>query len=265
MFFYAAKLLWIVAQPSNLIALAIGAGALLTLSRRQQLGRRLLLVGLVAFFVAGMLPLGSNLTMLLENRFARTDLATGPPVTGIIVLGGAEDLRAGVPRELAGLNESAERYTEAAALARRLPQARVIFSGGSGSLISRGMTEATVADRLLQALGVDKARLELEDQARDTFENAIYTKRLVAPKADERWLLITSAWHMPRAMGCFRKAGFAVEPWPVDYRTNGRLVYWPGASPFDGLRRVDNMAREYLGLIAYALTGRTNSLFPGPE
>jgi uncharacterized SAM-binding protein YcdF (DUF218 family) len=262
-FFYLAKVLWFFAQPSSLMAVAVIAGALLMHSGRHGLGRRLLAGGVVALLIGGLSPLGDWLTWPLESRFPRADLERGAPA-GIIVLGGAQDGNATPPRELAGLNEAAERFTEAVALARRFPQARVVFAGGSGNLIAAGPTEAALAARLFEGLGVPRARITLEDRSRDTYENAVFTKRLVAPTAGERWLLITSSWHMPRAMGCFRQAGFAVEAWPVDYRTSGRFELWLNPAIPDGLRRIDWVMREYVGLVMYYLAGRTDALFPAP-
>jgi uncharacterized SAM-binding protein YcdF (DUF218 family) len=151
------------------------------------------------------------------------------------------------------------------ALARRLPDAGIVFSGGSAQLIPSPSSEAAVVGGMLGAMGVDGSRVVLEDRSRDTYENATFTRALVQPGRGERWLLVTSAFHMPRAMGVFRAAGFEVEPWPVDYRTRG----WVEAAAFfysagDGLRRLDLVAKEYAGLLAYALTGRTGSLLPGP-
>jgi uncharacterized SAM-binding protein YcdF (DUF218 family) len=265
LFFYAAKILWMLLQPSALIAEALVAGLILMRTATwHRAGRRLLIGGIVAFIAVGLLRMGEWIAIPLENRFPRADLGQGPQPTGIIILGGVEDGRAGPSRELAGLNESAERYTEGVALARRFPQARVVFTGGSASVLLTAPGESVTAGRLLEALGVDKARLALEERARDTYENAVFTKALVKPAPGERWLLITSGTHMPRAMGCFRRAGFAVEPWPVDYRTSGRLRLWPHDRLSEGLREFDNVAREYAGLVMYYLSGRTDALFPAP-
>lgn len=265
MFFYAAKILWMLLQPTSLIAAALVVSLILTRTAAwHRFGRRLLAGGVIAFIALGLLPLGEWLVIPLENRFPRADLERGAPPTGIIILGGAEDARADPPRELAGLNESAERYTEAVALARRFPRTRVVFTGGTALLLLTAAGESVTAGRLLEALGVDKARLTLEGRARDTYENAVFTKQLVNPAPGQRWLLITSAWHMPRAMGCFRQAGFAVEPWPVDYRTSGRYRLWPNDRLADGLRELDAATKEYVGLLMYYLRGRTDALFPAP-
>lgn len=265
MFFYLAKVLWFLAQPSSLIGLAILLGAVLSGSRWQRLGRRVLAAGVIGLLVCGLAPVGDLVVLPLENRFPRPDLTTGPPVTGIVILGGAEDARADPPREVAGLNEAAERYTEGAVLARLLPQARIVFSGGTGTITGAEVTpEAVLAERILTALGVPRERLTLESRSRDTYENAVFTTRLLRPTSGERWLLVTSGWHMPRAVGCFRKAGFMVEAWPVDYRTSGRFEWIIERSIPDGLRRVDYALREYVGLLVYYLAGRTSALLPGP-
>jgi uncharacterized SAM-binding protein YcdF (DUF218 family) len=264
-FFPAAKILWFLLQPSSLMVGSVIAGALLLATAWRRLAHLLLWVGIVALLVCGISPIGDVLIRPLEQRFPRADLSSGVPIAGIIVLGGAEDSRAMDPRELAALNEAAERYTEAVVLARRLPQVRLVFTGGSGALVRTVAPEAHAAGRLFEALGIPRERLVLEDKSRDTFENAKLTAQLVNPKPRDQWLLVTSAWHMPRAMGVFRQAGFAVEAWPVDYRAP-REANWLrfNDSVPEGLRRIDFVTREYVGLFAYYLHGRTNALFPGP-
>jgi uncharacterized SAM-binding protein YcdF (DUF218 family) len=140
-----------------------------------------------------------------------------------------------------------------------------VFSGGSGALLGDIPPEAETARRVLEALGVERERLTLEAASRNTHENAIFSARLLKPQAGQRWLLVTSATHMPRAVGCFRKAGFDVVAWPVDYRTPPRL----GIASFNnslpqGLAGLDGIVREYLGLLVYYVTGRTDALVPGP-
>ena len=155
--------------------------------------------------------------------------------------------------------------TEAMTLARKYPGARVIFTGGSANIVLGPAIEADVAATMLADLGLDPKRLKLDRQARNTFENAVYAKQIADPKPGERWLLVTSAWHMPRAMGLFRKAGFNVEAWPTDYRTAGTNdAYVPFYSPSEGLRRLDVAVREWVGLVVNWLTGQSKDLLPAP-
>jgi uncharacterized SAM-binding protein YcdF (DUF218 family) len=269
-FFVPAKVLWFLLQPSSLLFGVVVAGALLAPTRWYRLGRRLAWGGAVALLVCGLTPLGDVLIRPLETRFPRADIAppaggSARPIAGIIVLGGGEDGHAADSPQLAALNEAAERYTEAVALARRLPEARLVFSGGSGALLTAAVPEAQLAGRLFAALGIAEDRVTLEGKSRDTHENALFSARLLQPRPDQRWLLVTSAWHMPRAMGSFRRAGFAVEAWPVDYRTPRRLQLARLHSSIpEGLRRIDFVVREYVGLLAYYAAGRTDALWPAP-
>ena len=150
-------------------------------------------------------------------------------------------------------------------LLRRYPKARLVFSGGSASLRASTLTEAWAVRRFWRAVGLDQGDVLYEDRSRNTFENALFTRDLVKPKEGERWLLVTSAMHMPRAVGVFRKVGFPVIAYPVDFRTNG--AFWRAGVPGDtgsAVSMVENAMHEWLGLIAYRLTGKTDALFPAP-
>ena len=264
MFFVLAKVLGFFAAPSNIL-IALGLlGVVLMATRFARAGRRLAAVALILTAVAGWSPLGNALILPLEERFPPWDAAPGAPA-GIICLGGALDTVVSSVRDEVALNEAAERMTAMAELVRRYPQAHVVFSGGSGRLIYDGPTEAELAARLFESFGIARQRVILESKSRDTDENARFTKELLQPRPDERWLLVTSAHHMPRAIGTVRAAGFPVEAFPVDYRTRGAVDLLRPLQPLsDGLRRVDTAMHEWAGLLAYRITGRTTELFPAP-
>ncbi len=270
MFFYLAKVLWFLLQPSTLIALLIGYGAILIWTGWARWGRRFVSIGAVLLLVAGLSPLGNLLIIPLEDRFPRTDIDRPPQPAGFVILGGAEDRLVGTARNVPALNEAAERMVEAAILARRFPEAKIAFSGGDAGFFYQTGNEAEGAESLLTALGVSRDRLILEAKSRDTYENAIFLKEELTRHGElgpgKRWLLVTSAYHIPRAIGAFREAGFDVEAWPVDYRTRGRADL---TRPFDkvseGLRRVDVASREWVGLLAYWLRGRSDALLPAPR
>jgi len=264
-FFYLAKTLWFFAQPSGLLLLLLLTGAALLLAGRDRVGRRLVVASAGLLLFGGWLPVSNWLMLPLEQRFSRADLAGG--VDGIVVLGGGEEARIWAERAGHALNEAGERFTEAVALARRYPKAKVAFTGGAIELLTAPKVGADAARAIFADLGLAEGeRLLFERTARDTLENAVLVKALAQPKAGERWLLVTSAWHMPRAIGAFRKAGFPVEPWPVDYRT---ASLWDALRPFeapaDGLKRFDTALREWVGLVVYRASGRTSALLPGPS
>ena len=266
MFFLLSKLLLWLLQPVTLIllALALAYGSL----RRGNLqaAKRLVQACLALMVVVGVLPLGTIMMLVLEERFPRAGSAADAPVTGIIVLGGAEESHISHARGLVSINDAGERMTEAMSLARRFPQARIVFTGGSTDILVTRSIGADTAQMFFREQGLDMLRLTLERQARNTYENAVLTKALIAPKPGERWLLVTSAFHMPRSMGCFRKVDWHVVPWPVNSRTEGWAgLIQPIANPADGFRRFEIAAKEWVGLIVYRLTGRSSALLPGPE
>jgi uncharacterized SAM-binding protein YcdF (DUF218 family) len=265
LFFSLSKILGFFALPSNLIITCGIVGALLLRTRYGRAGWRMVIGSLIALSIAGFSPLGNALVLGLEDRFPAWDSSRGTP-DGIVVLGGAVTPDVSAARGTPALNEAAERMTAAVELARRYPQARILFTGGSGSLVRAEFGEAEHALRLFEALGIARDRVLIEDRARNTFENAVFSKAVAAPKPGERWLLVTSAYHMPRSVGVFRQAGFPIEPHPVDWRTVGRGdLYMPFGSLTGGLARLDVGLKEYVGLLAYWVTGKSSELLPGPS
>ena len=266
MFYFVSKVFWLVAQPSSLFAIAIGLGLMLVAFNRRRVGLWMAGLGLALLVAVGFLPIGNYLVLPLEERFAGATLPEpGAKVSGIIILGGFEDGWVSGGRGGLAVNESAERLTEGVRLARRFPEARVVFTGGVAGLLAGGEGGAGAVGAFLEDAGIDKNRIVLEGEARNTWQNAVNVKKLVQPKPGETWLLVTSAYHMPRSMGVFRKAGFEVVPATVDYRTRGRedLARLFETIPA-GLQRLDLGAREWIGLLAYWLSGRSSALLPGP-
>ncbi|HEY2227428.1 MAG TPA: YdcF family protein [Xanthobacteraceae bacterium] len=265
MFFILSKVLGFFAAPSDLL-IAFGLlGVVLLATRWARLGKYLMVASLLALAVIGLSPLGNALIIPLEQRFPPWDDTRGPP-DGIVVLGGAITPDVSAARNDIALNEAAERVTATVALARRYPEARIVYSGGSGALIFREGSEAVIAVRAFESLGIPPERIIAEEQSRNTVENAVFSLLLAMPRPGERWLLVTSGYHMPRAMGIFRQAGFPVEAYPVDWRTRGpQDALRPFSTLGSGMERTDTAVREWVGLLVYWLTGRSASLFPGPH
>ena len=188
-----------------------------------------------------------------------------PAPTGIVVLGGALDGALTQARGQPSLNEAAGRLVAGVALALKYPDARLVFTGGTADLAQRGIDEARGVRALWLSLGVPEQRMTFESASRNTYENATLTKALVQPKPGETWLLVTSAAHMPRSVGIFRAAGWPVTAYPVDYRTAGNPSdFRPTSLVIEQQRKLEVAAHEWVGLVAYRLTGRTAALFPAP-
>lgn len=263
MFFPVSKIVWFVLSPVNLAILLAALAAFLAFTRFARFGRRLGAVAMLGLLLMSFSPLPRIVIRPLENRFPQQDAAK-EPVAGIIVLGGA----IGVARGDVVMNYAAARMTKAVELARLHPEAKLVFTGGSANLLSKVIeTEADGARLLFEGLGLPPERLIMEDKSRNTRENASFTRLLVDPKPGERWLLVTSAWHMPRAMGVFRKAGFLVEAFPVDYLSENEPADFirPYREASRGLDIAEDGFKEWVGLLAYWAAGYTDSLFPGPR
>ena len=265
MYFIASKILWLIFAPGNLLLLLAVAGLLLLYGQRTRAARLCLSLALLGLFIIGFFPLGDRLADGLERQFpAWKD--DGRPVNGVIVLGGRIDVGASTAWDALALNGAGNRLIAMADLARRYPGAKIVFSGGSGELFSSELSESDIVERHSAELGIAPGRILIERRSRNTKENAEYTKAMLTPAPGERWLLVTSAWHMPRAMGLFRKAGWTVEAYPTGW------ISAPGHSGSTFLTEAsshwltfDQMAREWAGLIAARMLGQSDALLPGPD
>jgi uncharacterized SAM-binding protein YcdF (DUF218 family) len=264
MFFIFSKTAAFLLLPSNLLILLCLIGAMLMATRWRRAGRRLALASLVVLVVAGFSPAGSLLSHALESRFPPWDSSRGAP-DGIIVLGGAIAPMLSQDYGETVVGGDANRVIAIAKLARAYPNARIVYSGGDASLLADGPPEAKFLYPLLDSFGIARERVVLEARSRNTAENAQFTKDLVNPKPGERWLLVTSAAHMPRAVGCFRRIGFVVEAYPVSWHTRKTVHLMPAWIFAKGLARLDAAVYEWVGLLSYWLTGRTSELLPGPS
>lgn len=295
MFFVIAKTLGVLLLPSNLALLLIGLGGVGLLTRLSWLRRTAigcLIGGMAILLVGGLSPIGDIALTRLEQRHASltiADVAKSAPPKGLIILGGFEDSGPGRNYGQLATNSAGERLLEGARLARALPSLKVVFTGAVvRGLAVEGSQAAGVAQFLID-MGIERERIILEPAARNTFENAVKLKQVLAnlktrdatpsdvtandnsgargvPAADADWLLVTSAYHMPRAMAVFESAGFHVRAFPVDQRTpfEGQELRWPTRASA-GLARFDTAVREYFGLLAYWLSGRISGSFGGRD
>ena len=261
--FVISKLGWLLVQPFTLIALLTALGLLLGWRGFRRLQAATGLLVLFLLFILLYTTTGPVLLSVLENRFPRPVIVKPPSC--ILVLGGGFNNRVTTRRGGVELNEAGDRYLDMLRLAREYPRARLVVSGGDGTLTGGVEDDVTVARRLLAGFGLPESRLLAESLSRNTYENALYSRQLLAREGLGPCLLVTSAFHMPRAVGMMRKVGLEVIPWPVDYRTDGTATL--GLSLTEPATNADATAtalREWLGLLANALAGRQSDLFPAP-
>mgnify|MGYP001765484299 CR=1 FL=1 len=257
LFFIASKTVGMLARVETWFILLLAAAVIAGGLGRARAAQRLASVTLVLVLALTAFPLATPLLRMLERQYPAAP-ALPAQVDGIIVLGGAEDTGAFARWGIPGLNEGAERVIEGAALARRFPQARLVFTGGVASLVYSDATQAPsqMTSAIWQSLGVPQGQIVLEDRSRNTSENAIFTRDLVQPQPGQTWVLVTSAWHMPRAVETFERNGWTgLIPWPVDFRSGGQALRLEWRLD-DHLQDADVTLKEFLGLIVYRVAGK---------
>jgi uncharacterized SAM-binding protein YcdF (DUF218 family) len=240
--------IWLFIKPSHVIFIAAILGIVFWHRRFGHWCRNLAALLIVAF---GLLPIAAFLIKPLETRFPMP--SNLEDVDGIVVLAGSELTKLSEVYGQPQLNSMGDRLTTFLSLATRYPDARLVHSG-------RNQSEA--ASALILGAGIESRRITFEDKSRNTCQSATITRELVAPNPNENWLLVTSAFHLPRAVACFRAANWEVIPYPADYRR--------GTNPFHlglatNLEDLDRAAHEWLGLVYYRLRGFTDTFFPGPR
>ena len=241
MTYYVSKVFWLLAAPTSALVLISASTGLWAVLGSSICAAWLAAAATCGLVIGAFTPIGLVLTVPLENRFPFSRPNPQVPPDGIIMLPG------GAGNGIAAVSKLSQDY----------PKARLTFCGFRAA-------DKNLIERLAD-LGVEPARINMESQSRTTFEDALYSAALLKPKSNERWLLVTSAMHMPRAVGCFRVAGFQVEPYPVEFMTRGRSgPFAQFATGSSALIQFDRAAKEWIGLIAYRLMGKTDALFPGP-
>jgi uncharacterized SAM-binding protein YcdF (DUF218 family) len=266
-FFIASKAFWFVAEPGSLLLAIWVLGVALLYTPWWRKGRRLVFIAAAVTIAVATLPIGQAAIKPIEDRFAPLSVMPNQ-VEGVIVLGGVIDEyvigKRGIPKSLSAAGSpKLDAFLE---VTRRYPTARHVFSGGSITLIRNRDTEADVVRRIFARLGVDTTKIVWEDRSRSTWENAVFSYELLKPEAGQSWIIITSGRHMPRAVGAFRKAGWTgLIPFPVDFATDYELSEFTAQFRLGAnLSDLSEAIREYVGLTAYYLSGRSAGLFPGP-
>jgi uncharacterized SAM-binding protein YcdF (DUF218 family) len=257
------SILWGFLDPDRLLLMILVLGIVLLFTKYQRLGRLVLVWTSATLLIIACLPIEDWVLLPLETRFPAQPVLLDN-IDGIIVLSGAENRAVTMWRNQAALSDNAERLVSFVGLARRYPEARLVVSDGPVVEVEGVTLGAVTAKKLFEDLGLPLARVEFEEQASNTYENGLFSRLLVAPRATEVWVLVTSAFHMPRAVGVWRELGWEIIPYPVDYRAS------PGWLSFTfnlagSLQTLSIGVKEWSALLFYRLMGRTSSFFPHPS
>jgi uncharacterized SAM-binding protein YcdF (DUF218 family) len=248
-FFAASKIGWYIVAPSHLLIWSLVAAAIL-LARGRRAGKILTVLCAALFLLILGFPVGNLALRPLEDQYAR------PPwperVDGILVLGEGLNGKIYESRGVPGIGPASDSLVALRILAERYPEARIVFSGGSGELSGSRVPEARIAEDILRGMGLPASRISIETASRNTWENIDLSRAIARPAPGETWLLLVSAFHMPRAMAVARSLDWPLVPWPSNYLTTGTLAQ-PPVSLGTNLAHLDLAAHEWLGLLVYRL------------
>ncbi|MBL7005418.1 MAG: YdcF family protein [Gammaproteobacteria bacterium] len=261
LFFTLSKTLWLFIEPDNLIIISLLLVVILFLVKKDKIAKKALYsLSFLVIFIA-VFPVGSWLLYPLETHFnAKPKLPE--QVDGIILLGGSINTSTSNAWNKPQTNEFAGRIFEFVSLMHLYPNAKAVFSGGQASLINQYPSEAFFAEQLLNKMGIKENKVIYENKARNTNENVKLMKQLLTPAKNETWVVITTAWHLPRSLGIFCKQGWSVIPYPADFHSNPDELLTPTLGLPRHLSQLNNAVREWIGLLAYYITGKTTELLP---
>lgn len=257
LFFIFSKLVGLFLQVETWLAVTLAFAVLAGLFGRKGLSAWLSAAAFLAVSVISIFPIGELLLAPLEAKYVTQNIPE--QIDGIIILGGAESPRKTLRWNQPQLNDASERLIAATGLAMAHPEARIVYAGGNGRLLDTVAGHEhlpPIAVEVLSSLGIEHERITWEDQSRNTAENAQLSFDLVQPEPGETWVLVTSAFHMGRAMASFEAAGWqGVVPYPVDYRT-GSFTGGIGWDFSSNLEDLNTAIKEWVGRLAYRWTGR---------
>ena len=260
MTFYLSKFLWLIFNPFNLIIIIIIIGYFFNLFNYKILSKSLYIFVSFIFFISAILPTGSYLNYLLEKDFHSKNYLP-EKIDGILILSGATNPYLTKEHNQINFNGSVERLTESISLIKKYPNAKIIFSGGSGSLKYPDLDHASVAKNFFSNMGVDSSKIYYEKKSHNTYENILFSKRIALPKINEKWLLVTSAFHLKRSLGVSEKLEWTFIPYAVDFKKTKKFSWKPSFNLLSNLLEFQQASHEWVGLLAYYLMGRSDRIF----
>lgn len=256
MYFYFSRFVnYFLHNQLLLISLILLIALFLFIISRKEMSKKVLILATVYFVIIAIIPTGKILMFFLEREILGENYKF-EHLDGIIVLSGNEDIDKSQHYNQLYTSGTTYRLIESIKLSKKFPKAQIVFSGGSGSIFSKKLS-TQVAENFFELFSYDINSIIFESNSSNTYENLIFTKKIVNPKINENWVLVTSAFHMRRALGVSNQLGLQLTPYPVDYRLSKNLF-----SEFFKFNLMENISifqvasREVLGLFTYRLLKR---------
>ena len=261
MFFTISKIFWLLAAPLNAILILTAIGLALFYFKKP-IGKRILIFTAWVFILLGFLPVGHNLIVFLERQY---DVPAQIPenIDGIIVLGGSFNSYLSEKTGRIAVNSNINRMVDFMALSKQYPNAKKVFSGGSGNILRPERKEADDAKDFLDMLEFNSNEFIFERESKNTYENAKFSQELLQPKVGEKWIVITSDFHMPRTVSIFNKLGWDIIPYPTGMKTSGQYRLTPlNFNVVGNFFFLSHALKEMIGVGVYFVTGKSALFFP---
>ena len=260
MTFYLSKFLWYFFNPFNCIILLFFLSVILNFLKFLRLSKIILYFTFLLFFITGALPTGSYLLYLLEKNY-HNKVNLPEKVEGILILSGATSPFLTKEYDQIALNGSVERLTESIQLIKKYPKAKVFFAGGTGSIQYPDLSHSDVAKKFYESLDVNTKNIFFDKKSRNTYENIVFAKKKFNPNINEKWILVTSAFHLKRAISVGEKLGWELIPYATDYKLPKKFKWKLSFDFFNNLGSLQHSSHEWVGIISYYLMGRSSKIF----
>ena len=258
MSFYLSKILWLIINPLNIILLLIIIGFILKFKKKNY--KFFYLLALILFFFTSILPIGNFLIYQLEKKF-HEKVILPEKIDGILILAGATNLELSQEYDNINLNGSVERLIESIYLIKNYPDAKIVFSGGSGLINKQNISHSDLAKKFFHKFKIDTEKIIFESKSRNTYESILYSKEIINPDINQNWLLITSAFHMRRSINIGKKLNWKFIPYAVDFNETKKIKFIPSLNILNNMNKFQSASHEWVGLIAYFLMGRSSSIY----
>ena len=260
MTFFLSKFLWFLFNPFNSILFLFFLSVILNFFKFQKFSKIMLYFTFLLFFIAGALPTGSYLLYLLEKNY-HNKVNLPENVDGILILSGATNPFLTKEYDQISLNGAVERLTESIQLMKKYPKAKVFFAGGSGYVEHPDLNHSDVAKKFYESLDVNTKNIFFDKKSRNTYENIVFAKKKFNPNINEKWILVTSAFHLKRAISVGEKLGWELIPYATDYKLGKKFRWKLSTNIFYNLGSLQNSSHEWVGIISYYLMGRSSKIF----
>ena len=259
MSFYLSKIVWIILNPFNILLISILLGFLLSFLSNKTFSKIIYSLTFIFFIITAVMPTGKFMIYQLEKKFHVLESLPNK-IDGILILSGATNPVLTKEYNQISLNDSVERLTESIQLMKKYSNTKIIFSGGSGLINNQKLTHSEVARLFFANFEITLENIVYENKSRNTYENILFSKKIANPKINENWLIVTSAFHMPRALNIAEKLDWKFIPYAVDFRVMKKFSWKPTIKFLENISKFQTASHEWVGLVAYYWIGRSSKI-----